>query len=336
MALKLTEHLRRNPYVLAPMAGITNAPFRLLMKELGAGVVVSELISATGMEYQSRKTFDLCHYFEEERPVGLQIFGESAQHLAEAARQLELRGVDFVDINLGCPVPKVVSKGGGSAMLRDPAKLYDTLAQVKKAIQIPLTIKIRTGWDACSINAIECVQAGAEAGVEWVAIHGRTRAQAYEGAADWELIRQVKEKASVPIIGNGDILTAEQALYRLRESGCDAVMIGRGALRDPFIFRRIAELDGRAVPVADWDYWRMITRHLELLRKCYGDFHVGVQLRKFLTWYSAGIEGASAFRKTLYEQPNDEQGTQRVVELGARFSIGPESRNSRAFCASRF
>lgn len=336
MALKLGDRLINNPYVLAPMAGITNAPFRLLMRELGAGVVISELISATGMHYEGKKTFDLCHYFEEERPVGLQIFGEDAETLAEAAQTLERRGVDFVDINLGCPVPKVVNKGGGSAMLKDPAKLFDTLRQVKQAIRIPLTIKIRTGWDSCSVNASECVSAGAEAGVEWVAIHGRTRAQAYEGQADWDLIARVKEKSPIPIIGNGDILTAEGAIRRLKESGCDAVMIGRGALRDPFLFRRIAELEGRAVPCADWSYWQLLSRHTELLRKCYGDFHVGVQLRKFMTWYSAGIEGASNFRKNLYEQPNDETGTLRVIELGRAFFDRPGVEKQPSFLKDPF
>lgn len=336
MALRLGSRVLNNPYVLAPMAGITNAPFRLLMKELGAGVVISELISATGMEYESRKTFDLCHYFEEERPVGLQIFGENAEHLSVAARKLELRGVDFVDINLGCPVPKVVSKGGGAAMLKDPMKLYQTLRQVREAIQIPLTIKIRTGWDSCSINASESVHAGAEAGVEWVAVHGRTRAQGYEGHADWDLIAKIKEKSPVPIIGNGDVLTAEQAVRRLKESGCDGIMIGRGALRDPFIFRKIAELEGREVPKADWDYWRMISRHIELLKSCYGTFHVGIQLRKFLTWYSAGIEGASNFRKELYEQPNDELGTERVIELGKRFFDKPGVEKQSSFLKDPF
>lgn len=323
MALKLGNRIIDNPYVLAPMAGITNAPFRLVMREAGAGVVISELISSTGLQYESRKTRDLCHYFDEERPVGLQIFGDSPEHLARAARELELKGIDFVDINLGCPVPKVVSKGGGAAMLRDPKKLFETLRQVKQSIAVPLTVKIRTGWDSCSINATESVHAAAEAGVEWVAIHGRTRAQGYEGHADWDLIAEVKSKSQVQIIGNGDILTAEQAIMRLRTSGCEAVMIGRGALRDPFIFRRIAELEGRPVPIPDWDYWSLISRHLELLRRCFSDFYVGVQLRKFLTWYSAGIEGASAFRKSLYEQPNDEVGTAKVVELGREFFARP-------------
>lgn len=336
MALKLGSRVIENPYVLAPMAGITNAPFRLLMREMGAGVVISELISATGMQYGSRKTFEMCHYFEEERPVGLQIFGEDAAHLIVGVRELERRGVDFVDINLGCPVPKIVNKGGGAAMLKDPMALHKTLLEVRKSMQIPLTIKIRTGWDACSINASECVAAAAEAGVTWVAIHGRTRAQAYEGQADWDLIAKVKDKSPIPIIGNGDILTADQAVRRLRESGCDAVMIGRGALRDPFIFREIARLEGREVPVPEWGYWQVISRHLDLLRKCYPDFFVGVQLRKFLTWYSAGIDGASAFRKALYEKKNDEEGTLGVIALGREFFDRPNVHKQASFLKDPF
>ncbi|MEW6056912.1 MAG: tRNA dihydrouridine synthase DusB [Bdellovibrionota bacterium] len=337
MPLKLGPHNIDFPYILAPMAGITNAPFRRLMREVGAGLAVSELISATGLQYGGRKTLELCQYFEEERPVGLQIFGEDADHLSQAARQLETRGVDFVDINLGCPVPKVVGKGAGAAMLKDPMVLYKTLAQVRASIQIPLTIKIRTGWDACSINASECVHAAAEAKVTWVAIHGRTRAQGYEGSADWDLIARVKEKSPLPIIGNGDILTAEHAVQRLRESGCDAVMIGRGALRDPFLFLQISELTGAGRGrVEDWTYWKLISRHVELLKQCFSDFYVGVQLRKFLTWYSAGIEGASNFRKLLYEQPATERGTEAVIELGRQFFDRPGIAKQTSFLKEPF
>lgn len=327
--IDLITHLKKFPYILAPMASITNAPFRLLMREMGSQLVISELISATGIQYASQRTFDLCEYFEEERPVGLQIFGESAEHLALAAQFLENRGADFIDINLGCPVSKVVSKGGGSAMLKDPAKLFTVLATVKKALrQIPLTIKIRTGWDACSINASECIAAAAEAGVLWVAVHGRTRAQGYEGSADWELIAKIKEKSPLPIIGNGDVLTAEQAISRRKDYGVDAVMIGRGALRNPFIFQEIAEIEGFTGfknPVPRNAYWELISRHYEMMLKKNSMFHTGVQLRKFMTWYSAGIEGASQFRKELYSLPpsDDPTSVDTVVKLGEHFFKGP-------------
>lgn len=324
-----TKHSNLFPFVLAPMASITNAPYRLVMKELGAGVVISELISATGMTFQGVKTLELCKYFEGERPVGLQIFGEDAKDLSEAAKMLQDQGVDFVDINLGCPVPKVVKKGAGSAMCRDPQNLYKVLKAVKDSIQIPLTIKIRTGWDANSINAIECVKAGYEAGVSWVAIHGRTRAQGYEGQANWDLISEVKKQAPIPIIGNGDIVTAKQAVHRLQNSGCDAIMIGRGALRNPFLFLEIKQEMG--LPLTEeqklylkedgtWDYWRLIQRHHELLTQLNSPFHIGVQMRKFLTWFSAGFEGAAQFRKELYAVPTDDaQGNEAVYTLAEKF-----------------
>ncbi|MGE4231915.1 MAG: tRNA dihydrouridine synthase [Bacteriovoracia bacterium] len=334
--VKLLEKLRQFPFLLAPMASITNAPFRLLMKEMGAEIVISELISATGLQYGGKKTIDLCRYFEEERPVGLQIFGEGAEHLGLSAEWIEKHGADFVDINLGCPVPKVVNKGAGAALTRNPEKLFQVLSHVKNRIQIPLTIKIRTGWDSCSVNAMECVLAAAEAGVTWVAIHGRTRAQGYEGSANWDLISEVKAKSPIPIIGNGDILTADHALSRLQTSKCDAVMIGRGVLRNPFLFFEIAKKVNHRPSLQVKTYWQLVERHIELLKKTYSDFYVGIQLRKFATWYSAGIEGASAFRKKLYEQTNDETGTQKVVDLVREFFDKPNVCKSNSFLSEPF
>ncbi len=340
--LKLGNNFISFPFVLAPMAGITNAPFRKLMRELGAGVVISELISSTGLEYESKKTLDLCFSFPGESPVGLQIFGENAEHLSQAAQKLEKRGVDFIDINLGCPVPKVVSKGGGAAMMREPDKLFKTLKQVVQSIQIPLTIKIRTGWDASSLNALECVEAAREAGVAWVAIHGRSRAQGYEGHADWQYISDVKSKTKMQIIGNGDILTSDVAIKRLKESGCDAVMIGRGALRNPFIFSEIAEkLDNTNLISFHRDpsitlYWALIRRHQELMHECFNSYFTGIQLRKFMTWYSAGFEGASKFRKSLYEISNDEENLDRILKLGEEFFNRPDLKKNSSFLGEAF
>lgn len=342
----LIPQLKEFPFVLAPMASITNAPFRLVMKELGAGIVISELISATGLQYGGQKTIELCRFFDGERPVGLQIFGEDAEALSEAAQYLERSGVDFVDINLGCPVPKVVKKGGGSALMRDPVKLEKILSTVKQSIRIPLTIKIRTGWDACSLNAIDCVNAAAAAGVTWVAIHGRTRAQGYEGHADWDFISEVKAKSPLPIIGNGDVLTASHAVKRLRESGCDGVMIGRGALRDPFLFLQIREELG--LPLSEnqksyvrvdggFQYWKLIERHAQIMKDIYRPFHVGIQLRKFLTWYSAGFDGASQFRKHLYEIPVDDTSSlDLVLEWGKKFFDRPELAKQASYLKEPF
>ncbi len=334
----LIERLKEFPFVLAPMASITNAPYRRLMKEFGAGIVVSELISASGLQYEGKKTQELCQYFEEERPIGLQIFGEDAEVLANAAKQIEGMGADFVDINLGCPVPKVVKKGGGAALLRDPLALHMLLKQVREAITVPLTIKIRTGWDSCSINASECIAAGAEAGVTWVAVHGRTRAQGYEGSADWDLIAKLKETATIPIIGNGDIQTAKQAQFRLSQSGCDAVMIGRGALRDPFIFQQIRMLRDPSAASDISNYLSLVQRHIELMQLIFRPFHVGVQLRKFLTWYSAGMEGASAFRKRLYETTIDDsaENINAVVAMGIEFFGRDDARKKHSYLEEPF
>ncbi|MCM2324643.1 MAG: tRNA-dihydrouridine synthase family protein, partial [Oligoflexia bacterium] len=227
-----------HPFIIAPMAGITDSPFRRLMRRMKSSMVVSELVSANGIHYGGQKTLELLKYAEEERPVGLQIFGEEVGNLCEAARQVEKLGADFVDLNMGCPVPKVVRRGAGSAMCRDPLALSKTLEAMVKAVRIPLSIKIRTGWDAQSRNAGEVVRVAAESGVAWVAIHGRTRAQGYSGQADWDLLAEVKSRSPIPIIGNGDVSTPETAIEKMRSSGVDAIMIGRAALRNPFIFEQ--------------------------------------------------------------------------------------------------
>jgi tRNA-dihydrouridine synthase B len=230
-----------NPFVLAPMAGITDMPFRRLIKRLGAGTVISEFVSAHAVVQRSVKTNRYLAYHDEERPVGIQLFGGDEDVLAEAARVVQGAGVDFVDINLGCPVPKVTKKGGGSAWLCRTNDLGGMLRKVRSAISIPLTIKIRSGWDSDSINALEVVRIAREEGIAAVAIHGRTRVQGYSGNADWKLIREVAEAKILPIIGNGDIVSGPLAAARLFESGCAGVMIGRGALKNPWIFREAVE-----------------------------------------------------------------------------------------------
>jgi len=232
-----------NPFVLAPMAGITDMPIRRLIKKMGAGVVVSEFVSAHAIIHKKlpEKVERYLQYHEDERPVGIQIFGGDENVLAEAARVLEGRGLDFVDINLGCPVPKVTKKRGGSAWLCYPTELGKMLATVRAAIKIPLTIKIRTGWDSSSINADEIVRIANEEGVHSVAIHGRTRAQGYAGHADWNYIRKISDGAAIPIIGNGDIVSGPIAAARMHLSGCSSVMIGRGALKNPWIFKEAVE-----------------------------------------------------------------------------------------------
>jgi nifR3 family TIM-barrel protein len=290
------------------MAGITNSPFRRLMRRRQSALVISELVSSTGIEYASQKTLDLLRFHEEERRVGLQIFGEKPEHLVKACQLIEKMGADFVDLNLGCPVPKVVQKGAGSAMCRDPIALGRILEQMVKSCKIPVTIKIRTGWDSQSRNALDVIKAAADAGVAWVAIHGRTRAQAYTGLADWDFIGELKVRSPIPIIGNGDVLTGEQAVARKRDYGVDAVMIGRGALRNPFIFEQAYALwQGReAQPPAAEDYVRIIDEQKQLLHEVYNPKAAMIHARKFLAWYSAGFPGCHEFRRQVFHLPEPE------------------------------
>jgi nifR3 family TIM-barrel protein len=268
-------------------------------------MVVSELVSATGIEYAGERTLDLLKFHEEERTVGLQIFGENTEHLCKAAQHIERCGADFVDLNLGCPVPKVVKKGAGSAMCRDPIALGKTLAAMVKAVKIPVTIKIRTGWDADSRNALDVVHAATDAGVTWVAIHGRTRAQGYSGEADWDLIGNVKAKSKIPILGNGDIWTAEIAVSRVKTYGVDAVLIGRGALRNPFIFEQsVALFEGKSYQVPEAErYVQLMENQRDLLNEVYEPRVAMIHARKFLAWYSAGFPGCHEFRSRVFAIP---------------------------------
>lgn len=242
MAADLLAYLQTNPFLLAPMAGITDSPFRSLMRELGCGVVITELVSAHGIEYKSTKTTALMGFEDVQRPVGIQLFGETPEILASAAKVVEEAGADFVDLNFGCPVPKVVKKGAGSAILKDLPAVERVFRTVKAATKLPLTVKIRTGWDESSRNAEKVAELAYNEGLTWVAIHGRTRAAGYSGQADWDYIASVKAKSKIAIIGNGDIHSAPSALQSLRESGCDGVMIGRGCLKNPWIFSEALEL----------------------------------------------------------------------------------------------
>ncbi|HVJ64828.1 MAG TPA: tRNA-dihydrouridine synthase family protein, partial [Bdellovibrionota bacterium] len=236
------EKLVTNPFIVAPMAGITDMPFRRLMRRLGAGGLVSEFISAhlvTQKDNPRKRRYLAFH--EEERPLGIQLFGGDEDILSEAAKVVEGEGVEFVDLNLGCPVPKVTRKGGGSAWLCHPVDLAQMLAKVRSAIKIPLTIKIRIGWDSTSINCAEIVRIAQEEGVAWVAIHGRTRVQGYAGHADWEIIENIARSVKIPVIGNGDVVSGPLAAARLLDSGVAGVMIGRAALKNPWIFQEASE-----------------------------------------------------------------------------------------------
>lgn len=291
------------------MAGITHSPFRRLMRRHQSALVVSELISAYGIDYQNRKTLDLLSFHSEERPVGLQIFGEEEGVLCRAAQSIERLGADFVDLNLGCPVAKVVQKGGGAALCRDPVVLEKILKAMVKSVQIPVTIKIRTGWDQDTRNAKDVIAAAEQAGITWVAVHGRTRAQAYQGQADWDFIAGLKQGTSLPLLGNGDVTTPEVALKRYEESGVDAVMIGRGALRNPFLFEQAVALwQGKNYVLPRVEDFLTL---LQELQDCLQDFFPPplalLHARKFLAWYATGFPHCHDFRTRVFqiEEPTE-------------------------------
>lgn len=297
----LLLQLKKNPFVLAPMAGITDCAFRSFMKSMDASVVVTELVSATGLKYSAEKTKSLMRFTEDQRAIGIQLFGEELDHLTDAALISQDMGADFVDLNFGCPVPKVVKKGAGSALLKDLVQLRKVIQAAKKLIQIPLTIKIRTGWDETNRNADEVCKIAYEEGVTWVAIHGRTRSKGYSGLADWDYIKEVKSKSKVPIIGNGDILTAEQANQRLVESGCDAVMIGRGCLKNPWIFKESLNLKLNQSQNINKDHGKVLDILFEKLNTLSEERIIGLQVKKFSTWFSAGYPDSSQFRKEIFQ-----------------------------------
>ena len=288
----------RNQFWLAPMAGITDVCFRQLMDEMGAGVLVSELVSAKGLLYNSGKTHKMIEVHPKSKSlVGIQLFGESEEDIINAAYYVKEAGASFVDINLGCPVKKVVKKGCGAALMRDPAYLETFLTKIKRKIELPLTVKMRTGWSHDELTIHECVRAANNSGCEWVAIHGRTRAQGYEGEADWNLIAEVKQRAKLPIVGNGDIRTVDQAQKLLNDSGVDAVMIGRGALRNPWIFKECIGFNKN-----DFESpCKVLDRYLELLRDKYDIRNTIIYLRKFASWLVYGYPGAASFRSSMYQ-----------------------------------
>ncbi len=297
------QALKENPFVLAPMAGITDHAFRSFMKALDAGVVVTELVSSHGINYKSDRTFSLMSFDETQRPFGIQLFGEEPESVALAAQVSEEKGADFIDLNFGCPVPKVVKKGAGSAMLKDLPGMQKMLSAVVKAVKIPVTIKIRTGWDSNTRNAVDVCNLAYNEGITWVAIHGRTRAQGYAGQADWDYIAEVKANTKIPVLGNGDIHSPKQAVQRLQTSGCDGVLIGRGCLKNPYIFYDAYRM-WKGLPEIgkkDRKFHEVIRRLYDYLDLYCEPHLVGIQLKKFAAWYSTGYPGASQFRREIFQ-----------------------------------
>lgn len=293
-----------NKLILAPMAGICNIPFRVLMEDLGAGGTVSELISCHGINYGNERTLEMLKIHPRERNVGIQLFGEDADSMARAAEVAESYGPKFLDINMGCPVNKVVSKGGGSAMMKEVQKLAPLFEKMRSRMKVPLSIKIRTGWDANTLNAKEIINIAQNSGIEWVAIHGRTRTQQYTGLANWDFIEALNEDKKLPLIGNGDLHHPYGVSERLQKTKCDALMIARGALRNPFIF--LESLDpsyaGQKRSVfSGSDYWEVIGRLHHYCTETFTEERtVLVQLRKLIVWFAAGFPHAAAMRGQIF------------------------------------
>jgi nifR3 family TIM-barrel protein len=327
-ASSLLAYLKAHPFVLAPMAAITDKPFRTFMREMGCGVVVSELVSATGLKFSSEKTLRLMEFDPSQHPIGIQLFGEELDHLSEAAKKVEQMGADFVDLNFGCPVTKVVKRGAGSACLKDLPFLRDILRAVKSAVSIPVTIKVRTGWDEQTRNSLEVARIAFDEGITWMAIHGRTRAAQYNGLADWDYIRSVKAESPIPIIGNGDLIFAKQTVSRLKESGCDAVMIGRGCLKNPFLFlEAYQEWSGEVKPM-NRNYSAVLERLQFHLENFYDERRVLLQMKKFASWYSAGYPESSAFRKTLFTTPDRDTVLNMIRDYFSQISETPRADTS--------
>lgn len=299
-----------NNLILAPMAGVSDLPFRLLCREQGAGLVCMEMVSAKAILYKNRNTEELLTIDPKEQPVSLQLFGSDPDIVSEIAKQIEERPFDILDLNMGCPVPKVVNNGDGSALMKNPRLAGEIIEKTARAIKKPLTVKIRKGFDDAHVNAVELAHIAQESGAAAVAVHGRTREQYYAGHADWDIIRRVKEAVSIPVIGNGDIRTPEDVAAMAEQTGCDGYMIARGAEGNPWIFRQILHYfeTGEHLSRPDFsEVTEMLLRHAKMQIDCKGDYTGIREIRKHAAWYTAGYRNSSKLRGRINEVENYEQ-----------------------------
>ena len=300
MKLQIGNVTLPNPVVLAPMAGVTDLPFRLLCKEQGVGLLCMEMVSAKAIYYKNKNTQDLMRILPEERPVSLQLFGSDPKIMSEMAKQIEEKPFDILDVNMGCPVPKVVNNGEGSALLKNPDLIVKIVKSISSAIQKPLTVKVRIGFENEPVDIVEIAKRVEDAGAAAIAVHGRTRQQYYSGIADWETIARVKEAVSIPVIGNGDVDSPKKAEKLFRQTGCDAVMIGRAVEGNPWIFREMNHYFATGEELARpslAEVKAMILKHARAQIEMKGEF-IGIrEMRKHVAWYTAGMPHSAGLRR---------------------------------------
>ena len=314
MGLKIGSVELQNPLILAPMAGVTDLPFRLLCKEQGAGLVCMEMISAKAVAFHNRNTEKLMQMDPMEHPVSLQLFGSDPEVISETAKAIEERPFEILDLNMGCPVPKIVGNGEGAALMKDPKLAERIISKTVKAVNKPVTVKIRKGFDEAHINAVELARIAEASGAAAVAVHGRTREQYYSGNADWEIIRQVKEAVRIPVIGNGDVDTPQKAEAILQETGCDGVMIGRAARGNPWIFRQVLSYLENGIeenkPSIE-EVQAMMLRHARMQTSYKGGYTGIREMRKHISWYTAGYPHSAKLRARI----NSVESLQELEEL---------------------
>lgn len=313
-SLKIGNVEIKNNLILAPMAGVTDLPYRRICKEHGCGLVCSEMVSAKAILYGNKNTIKLIESHDEERPLSLQLFGADPDIIAEMAAKVSEEEVDLIDFNMGCPVPKVVNNGEGSALMKDPKLVEQILTKLVKASKKPVTVKFRKGFDSSSINAVEIARIAEASGVAAIAVHGRTREQYYTGKADWDIIKQVKSQVSIPVMGNGDVFTPEDARNLMEYTGCDGIMIGRGAQGNPWIFSRTLEyLRSGIVPPtpSKQEIYETIVKHATMMVEFKGEY-IGIrEMRKHASWYTKGLPNMAKFRKDM----NEIESTEELLEL---------------------
>jgi nifR3 family TIM-barrel protein len=291
----------KNLTILAPLAGITNLPFRLVAKKAGCALVCSEMISSNGLIHKSEKTHQMLNSVPDEKPLSVQLFGSDSAIMARAAGIVEKSGADILDLNFGCAVKKILKTGSGAALMKEPQKAKSLISAVRQAVSIPLTIKIRTGWDPSGVQAMKIAATAQECGVDAIAVHPRTAGQGFKGKADWSIIAAIKKQSSIPVIGNGDIVTAQDALQMIKETGCDAVMIGRTAIGKPWIFSEVnAALNGKTIPPPDLaSHEEVMLNFMEALVRHFGEKQACNMMRSRLGWFVKGLRNSSKFRESI-------------------------------------